>query len=688
MTPLAAPTPNRLAGESSVYLRSLARQPIDWFPWGEEAFAAASALQRPVVLSVGYAANPWCRRMDSEGFGDAEVVAVLNARFVCVKVDRNERPDIDRVYQTAVQALTRENAGWPLTAFLTAEDRLPFFGGTFFDVAPTDSSPGLAEVLRRIADYHAGARDTIDEQHLFLRQSLPTAVERTSSPPTPADLSLADNARERLAAQFDPVHGGFGGAPKFPQPGLIDRLFAHWSASQRNPVPDLHALYMASLSLVRMAESAVHDITGGGFFRHCADTAWSEPTDEKTLADNGLLLSTYANAAIATGEPLFAATGHAIADWLLTSLRRPDGLFYAGETGGGESPGGFTLSEILAHVPTDTRAVLDARYGLGRDAQEPTSRHRLHAAASLEAASRQTGLPPAEVNEQLDRALHALRNAVRHRPPPTRDPTLLWRDQGMAIYGLSVAGRTLGRSDCTDAARACLNGILGASPTKGLLGWTSPIVLDDLAWPLAASLDLLQTQWETTLLDGARSLADRLLSDFADPADGTLYWTARDAQHLIFRPVVFADEAHPAAGGVAARSLFRLGYLLDELRYTGAAEKALGAALAELRRQPAGHGAYLDALEDAMRPAEWVVLRGPAEAVQAWQRELARLYAPGRTIWALPNGANVPAFLTNRWSESAMPVAYRYRGTTLQTVAHDFQSLLRALRDGIDVAPD
>jgi hypothetical protein len=320
---------NRLAKETSPYLLQHADNPVDWYPWGKEALSAARESGRPVLLSIGYSACHWCHVMAHESFEDAQTAALMNRLFINIKVDREERPDLDRIYQTAHQLLTQRPGGWPLTMFIDPEGQRPFFGGTYFPNEARYGMPSFSDLITRVAGYYAEHRDEVQSQGRQL-EDIFAQLSRVT-PDDEADLSRAplDAARQQMAQSFDRESGGFGGAPKFPQTSGLDRLLRHWRASAHGQDPDVEALYMTTLTLTRMAEGGIYDHLGGGFCRYSVDGHWQIPHFEKMLYDNGPLLALYSQAYLATGEPLFAKVAGETADWLLSDMRSAEGAFYA-----------------------------------------------------------------------------------------------------------------------------------------------------------------------------------------------------------------------------------------------------------------------------------------------------------------------------------------------------------------------
>src|SRR5271163_1713278 len=319
---------NRLAGETSPYLLQHADNPVEWYPWGEAALARAREENKPILLSIGYSACHWCHVMAHESFEDAGTAALMNALFVNIKVDREERPDLDRIYQVAQQMITHGSGGWPLTMFLTPQEQQPFFGGTYFPKEPRYGMPAFGEILRRVAEYHRDHGEEIAAQTSQLTAALAGLVPQ-AAPGVILDESPFPLARAALERSFDPDFGGFTQAPKFPHPNGIERCMRIWRATSAGTSPDLEALYMARLTLTRMADGGIYDQLGGGFSRYSVDASWMIPHFEKMLYDNAQLLCEYSRAALATGEALFARIANETADWVLRDMRSPEGGFYS-----------------------------------------------------------------------------------------------------------------------------------------------------------------------------------------------------------------------------------------------------------------------------------------------------------------------------------------------------------------------
>jgi hypothetical protein len=685
---------NRLAGETSPYLLQHADNPVDWYPWGPEALERARAEDKPILLSVGYSACHWCHVMAHESFEDEATAALMNDLFVNVKVDREERPDLDRIYQTAHQMLTQRGGGWPLTMFLSPRDQRPYFGGTYFPPEAKYGMPAFRDLLTRVAQYYREHGDDVRRQGDALvevfGQMLPAPVA------TQASLARAPLATGRTTLQrdFDGRFGGFGDAPKFPHPMNLEFLLRTWRATADADQPDLQALYMATLTLTRMAEGGLYDQLGGGFCRYSVDPYWMIPHFEKMLYDNGQLLSVYAQAAAATGDPLFRRVARETADWIRRDMEQAAGGYYS--TLDADSAG--HEGRFYVWTPDEARRLLDApeyavlarRYGLDRDANFEGHWH-LHAFEPMDQVAEATGLSLADAEAALDAARAKLLAVRNGRVWPARDEKILTAWNGLAIAGMAAAARVLDRPDYVDCAARAVDflrdhcwfaGRLLAVHKDGRSRF--PAYLDDhafLAWGL---LELLQARWHGPWLTWAIDLAETMLAHFEDRGAGGFFFTADDHESLILRPKTFGDDATPAGNGVAARVLIRLGFLLAEPRYLDAAERALRAAGSLVERYPHAHTSLLMALDELTEPPTVVVLRGAAADVDVWRAELDKLYDPRRLVLPVPSdAADLPAALADKRAQDGT-VAYVCRGTTCSAPLDRFGELARTLRTARD----
>jgi uncharacterized protein len=684
-----APARNRLAQESSPYLLQHAANPVDWYPWGSEALNAARLQNKPILLSIGYSACHWCHVMAHESFEDEATAALMNRLFVNIKVDREERPDLDKIYQLSHQFLTQRGGGWPLTMFLTPDDQQPFFGGTYFPKEERYGMPAFGSLLPRVAEYYQTERAAITQQNSRLAEVFTQILPE----PAPAGAVLTPQplaaARHALEEDFDKRFGGFGPAPKFPHPTSIERLLRHWHRSATTDTPDLQALYMATLTLTRMAEGGLFDQLGGGFSRYSVDDFWMIPHFEKMLYDNGALLAVYAQTAAATGDDFYADIASETAAWALRDMRAPSGGFYAALDADSEGHEGkfyvWQQAEVRAALTAEEYAVFAPRFGLDRTANFEGSWH-LHIYASVADLSQKMGRSPAEITQLLDTARAKLLALRQPRIWPGRDDKILTAWNALLIRGLAIAARHLGRRNLAEAAEQAADflrenlwrdGQLFASFKDGAARF--PAYLDDYAYLADALLELLQTHWRAADLQFLTELLDALLERFWDDTSGGFFFTARNHELLIHRSKSFSDDAIPSGNGIAARVLGRAGFLLGEARYLEAAEQTLRAAWPSLERHPQSHMSMLNALDDYLHPVEIVIVRGPAAEAEAWRREVSSIYAPQRLCFAIPADAPdlPPALATKR--AGAGTIAYLCKGMTCSEPIMSLPDLARVL---------
>ncbi|MEM8548861.1 MAG: thioredoxin domain-containing protein [Pseudomonadota bacterium] len=437
---------NRLANESSLYLQQHKDNPVDWWPWGEPALTEARNTGKPILLSVGYSACHWCHVMAHESFESSAIAAVMNEHFINIKVDREERPDIDKIYQTAHQLMAQRPGGWPLTMFLTPDAQLPFFGGTYFPPEPRQGMPGFVEVLEKVAEFHNGNPEEATRQGTAVQEVF-SKLEPEQRDDSAIDSAPANLLRHVLAQQFDETNGGFGRAPKFPQTPSLLRMLNHWREGAESDEPDLQALLMAALSQTRMIHGGLFDQVGGGFFRYCVDADWQIPHFEKMLYDNGQLLSLLAATAVATGDENFVAAASATADWLLRDMRHTNGGFFAtldADSEGGEGAFYTFTPEAIEDILTPEAAALALElFGLTEPANFE-GRWHLVQRRSIEEAAESRELSARGLREQVNAIRSALRGAREQRPSPGRDEKILTSWNALAIRGLTEAARATG----------------------------------------------------------------------------------------------------------------------------------------------------------------------------------------------------------------------------------------------------
>ncbi len=610
---------NRLSHETSPYLRQHAHNPVDWHPWDEEALEKARREGKPILLSIGYSACHWCHVMAHESFEDEATAQVMNERFINIKVDREERPDLDKIYQTAFQMLHRRSGGWPLTMFLTHDDHAPFVGGTYFPKTPRYGMPAFTDLLLRVSEHYRQHPDDIRRQN----QALLDALRAEVAPTTTGDLTLTaaplQAGRDELLSHFDPTYGGFGGAPKFPHPTSLEQLLRHWTASLRCDAfqcaePDRQAENAVRFTLRQMALGGIYDQLGGGFYRYSVDAEWQIPHFEKMLYDNGPLLALYAQAWQATQEPLFRTIAEETGEWLIREMQSPDGGYYATLDADSEGEEGrfyaWTPAQVRELLNTEEYTAFAICYGLELPPNFEGRAWHLRVVAESADLAQRLGVAPAQVSAWLASARQQLFTARSRRVWPGRDEKILTAWNGLAIRGLAIAGRLLERSDFVDSAERALDFIQAHLWRDGRLLAVHKdgqsrlnAYLDDYAFLIDGVLELQACRQREGDLEFARSLADVLLGQFEDPASGGFYFTAHDHETLIQRPKPPHDDALPSGNGIAAQVLLKLGRLTGQARYRAAAERTLRWAWPTLGRMPTACNALLTALEEYLAAA-------------------------------------------------------------------------------------
>ncbi|MGH8679144.1 MAG: thioredoxin domain-containing protein, partial [Burkholderiales bacterium] len=529
---------NRLVNETSPYLQQHANNPVDWYAWGEEALRRARDENKPILLSVGYSACHWCHVMAHESFEDPQVAELMNHNFVNIKVDREERPDLDQIYQSAHYLLTRRHGGWPLTMFLTPEQK-PFFGGTYFPKTSRYGMPGFADVLERIALAYRERRTDIDEQNESLLEVL-----ASTQPARPAAASVLNDAPlgaaiAEMIGSFDPADGGFGGAPKFPHPAELDFCLRFGRRDSR--LRD-HALF----TLQKMAQGGIYDQLGGGFCRYSVDQHWMIPHFEKMLYDNGPLLALYADAWLVSGDPQFRRIAEETAQWVMRQMQSAEGGYYSSLDADSEHEEGkvyvWTREEVEALLSDEQYALIRAHYGLDRPPNFENRHWHLHVAKPLPAVAAALGIDESAALTLLAGARARLIAARDRRVRPGRDEKVLTSWNALMIQGMVHAARIFSRGNWLASGRRAADFIqsrmregvhLLATYKDGRAHLNA--YLDDHAFFLLATLELLQAEFRSSDLEFARELADALLERFEDREAGGFFFVSHDHEPLILR---------------------------------------------------------------------------------------------------------------------------------------------------------
>jgi len=682
--------PNRLANETSPYLRQHADNPVNWYPWGEEALKLAREADKPILLSIGYSACHWCHVMAHESFEDPEVAAEMNRYYVNIKVDREERPDLDQIYQTAHAMLTQRSGGWPLTLFLMP-DGTPFFGGTYFPKRARHGMGGFLDLLPRVAEAYRDKREEIGRQNAALLD----ALARTLPAPAGGEAlkrSPLDAAVREFAQIFDDVHGGIGHAPKFPHPFELAFCLRRHALDGGEL-----GLAITRLTLVKMAEGGIYDQLGGGFCRYSVDPYWNIPHFEKMLYDNAALIALYSDAWLLTRQPLFERTVRGIAGWVMREMQSPEGGYYSSLDADSEHEEGryyvWTPDEVRSLITADEYAVVEPHYGLDAAPNFEDRHWHLRVMKPMETVARRLDLPVPECAARLESARAKLLAAREQRVRPGRDDKVLTSWNALMVRGLARAARAFGEDAWLASARRALEfiratlwrgGRLHATYKDGIAHLNA--YLDDHAFLLDALLELMQCQFREDDLRFARELAELLLERFEDRVAGGFFFVSHDHERLIHRAKPGHDNATPAGNGIAALALQRLGHLIGEARYLEAAERTLKLFYAPLERQPGAFVSLATALDEHLVPPQTAILRGEAGTMAGWQRALAARYRPDTLVVAIPAGqAGLPPVLDKAAGTRGVN-AWVCRGVTCLPPISDLAELERTLYAGSNQA--
>ncbi|GBL37966.1 uncharacterized protein YyaL [Anaerolineaceae bacterium] len=664
--------PNRLAQESSPYLQQHGSNPVDWFPWGAEALARALAEDKPIFLSIGYAACHWCHVMEHESFEDAATAEILNRNFVCIKVDREERSDLDSIYMQAVVAMTG-HGGWPMSVWLNPQ-REPFYGGTYFPPERRHGMPGFKELLRNLAEAWQQRRGELQENARAMLEHLRSPAAAGGAAGALPDAGLLPQALQAVLQSFDWSNGGWGAAPKFPQPMTIEFLLRQHARSA-----DPLALEMAERTLQAMAAGGMYDQLGGGFHRYAVDDHWLVPHFEKMLYDNAQLARVYLHAFQVTGKPLYKRIVEETCDYLLREMTEPGGGFYSAQDADSEGEEGRFFVWSVAEV----REILQVDAPLFMEAFDVTAGGNfeghsiLHVQVPLALLAEKYKLAEDEVESRLARARMQLWAVREQRIKPLRDEKVLTAWNGLALAALAEAARVLGRADYLLAAQRNAEFVLGTLHTANgrlLRTWRagSPAklnaYLEDYANYADGLLELYQATFEERWFVAARQLADAMLEHFADDSGG-FFDTSADHEQLITRPKDLQDNAVPGGNGMAAGVLLRLAAYTADARYSSAAEQVLARVQASAARYPTAFAQTLQALDFyASAPAE-VALVGPLQdsGMAELLAELREPYRPHQVLALLqPLAGSAIPLLHGRVQLGGQATAYVCRNFACQ----------------------
>jgi uncharacterized protein YyaL (SSP411 family) len=629
-----SPYTNRLIEETSPYLLQHAHNPVDWCPWGPEAFERARRQDKPIFLSIGYSTCHWCHVMERESFEDEQTARLLNENFVSIKVDREQRPDLDETFLKAVQMMTG-SGGWPLSVFLTPDGK-PFYGGTYFPPRAGLGRPSFQQVLRSIVQVWQDRRSDLLESAEALTEALSKTVEREPEQTlTPEVLTEAFRA---LSQSFDHVHGGFGGAPKFPQPAALMFLlsFRHRSGEQAG-------LEMVEKTLDEMARGGIHDHLGGGFHRYAVDAQWLIPHFEKMLYDQALLGRTYVQAYQITNQTRYADAARDIFDYVLRDMTDIHGGFHAAEDADSEGrEGAFYVwrQEQVERILGEPQARVFCRYyGVTREGNFEAGENVLHVTASVDELAAAFDRSPHEIEAMLADARQRLLAERNRRPRPGRDDKVIVAWNGLMISALAYGGAVLDRREYIDAARRAAEFLLDTLQVNGRLmryfragQAVEKAFLEDYAFLARGLLDLYEAGFEVKWLRAARGLAEQMIELFADQAEGGFFRAGRDADRLLAPDKPGYDGAVPSGNSVAAWVLLKLGRLLMEDHLTREGEKVLHRFSGPMVETPTGLPAMLLALDYHWGPTQEIVIAAATAGAGPLIRECRRHFLPRATL--------------------------------------------------------
>jgi hypothetical protein len=626
---------NHLIHETSPYLLQHAHNPVDWYPWGEEAFAKARTENKPVLLSIGYSACHWCHVMAHESFEDEEIAQLMNDNFVNIKVDREERPDLDQIYMSAVQMMT-QHGGWPMTVFLTPE-AVPFYGGTYFPPQDRYNMPGFPRVLISVAEAYKDRQQDIAETGTSLLNEL-RRLSQSGGADHPIEKELLDAAYAGIVRSYDSTNGGFGGAPKFP-PAMTLEFLLRTYARTGNP----EALQIITRTCRKMADGGIYDQLGGGFHRYSTDARWLVPHFEKMLYDNALLSRLYLHHFQVTQSASSRSTAEGVLDYVLREMTDAGGGFYSTQDADSEGHEGkffvWDINEIRSTLG-DTAAALFCDYYNITEQGNFEGKNIANVTRTIEDVAVANRLSVEELAELLANSRRVLFELREKRVKPDRDEKIITAWNGLMLASFAEAGVILNRPDYTAAARGNADFLLKNLSRDGLLLRTYKdgvakfnAYLEDYAFFIEGLVTLYETTGEFRWLTEALRLTDRMIEEFWDEQNGGFFFTGKSHENLIVRSKDYFDNATPSGNSVAAGVLLRLAVLTGKDNYRSVAIAVFREAADSARRYPSGFGYLLSAIDFLLSTAKEVAIVGhDAADIEPLLSEVWRRYLPNKVV--------------------------------------------------------
>ena len=677
---------NRLVHETSPYLMQHAHNPVDWYPWGEEALSRAKKEDRPILLSIGYSSCHWCHVMEKESFENEAIAGIMNLRFINIKVDREERPDLDELYMNAVQVMTGAG-GWPMTVFLTP-DLIPFHAGTYFPPEDRGGMPGFSKVLVIVSDYYRSHRREVEKMEAQLKNALRQITEVVLSQEALNDRVLT-KAFTALESQFDPIYGGFGNAPKFPSSMTLSFLLRYWKSTGSK-----NALEMVEKTLGKMADGGIYDHLGGGFHRYSVDERWLIPHFEKMLYDNALLSKTYFEAYQATGKERYRDVGEEILRYVRHEMKSPEGGFYSTQDADSEGEEGkfyvWTRDEIKEVLGKEKGTPFCAYYGVATEGNFEGGRSVLNIASTLEKVSQLYRVSVEELEKILAEARRKLYAEREKRVKPGRDEKILTSWNSLMISGFVDGFKVTGKEQYLNGAKEAARFILREMREDGDLmrvcrGGKSRVkgYSEDYAFFIQALIDLYEATFETEWLKEAEDLNQRMIYQFWDEKNGGFFFTGKENEPLIARSKNPYDNAIPSANSVALFNLTKLSYLTGEESFKSKAEQILHLFHNFLEQHPSGFTQMLSALSFFLNPQEIGIIGSRDDPrTKNMLKEISFAYLPNKILSLKdpqePIKGNWFPFLMEK-GVPEVPTAFVCKGFTCLPPVRDVRELKKVM---------
>ncbi|HEY6803691.1 MAG TPA: thioredoxin domain-containing protein [Pyrinomonadaceae bacterium] len=673
---------NHLINESSPYLLQHAHNPVDWYPWGEEAFALAREQNKPIMLSIGYSACHWCHVMAHESFEDEEIAKIMNENFVNIKVDREERPDLDQIYMNAVQMMTQQG-GWPMTVFLTP-DAIPFYGGTYFPPQDRYNRPGFPRVLIGVAEAYRDRKDDITETSGQLLNEL-RRLSQTNGSSHLFEKELLDAAYVGIIRNYDSVNGGFGGAPKFPPAMTLEFLLRTYKRTGNKD-----ALDMVRHTAEKMARGGMYDQLGGGFHRYSTDAKWLVPHFEKMLYDNALLSRFYLHYYQVTRDEFARETVEGILDYVVREMTSPEGSFYSTQDADSEGHEGkffvWTLAEIRNALDERDADLFCRAYDITEDGNFE-GKNIPNLKRPLAEVAGQAGVSEAELKISLEQSGQKLFELREKRIKPDRDEKIITAWNGLMLASFAEAGVVLNRRDYLDLARKNARFLLHNLQRDGFLLRTYKdgvakfnAYLEDYAFLIEGLVTLYETTGETDWFIEALTLTDTLIEEFWDEENASFFFTGKSHESLIVRSKDFFDNATPSGNSVAAIALARMGILTDNAHYKNLAVAVLREVADQARKYPSGFGYALSAMDFVLStPKEVALIGADVESLDQFIHRTWHDYLPNKVVAAVlaskAEETSTITLLRNRLLENQKTTAYVCENYTCQLPVNDLDQL-------------